>query len=170
MGDLFLLWFMAIHYKTQTRAFKTKTLFCPNIFCPNLEYLLWTFNLIVVSALLLIFFWFILVYSISQGHTETIMDTHSYLVSIYSAYPEKTLQLVKMDPIIDFVRSDWFFSTDVEHMSWREQWLMDTTLPTVSDSFILMVILLTASDALLIILRKPAPLSAWVFTALGSWK
>lgn len=31
-------------------------------------------------------------------------------------------------------------------------------LLTVSDSFILMVILLTASDALLIILRNPAPL------------
>lgn len=39
---------------------------------------------------------------------------------------------------------------------------------TVSDSFILMVILLTASDALLIILRNPAPLRVWVFTALGS--
>lgn len=40
---------------------------------------------------------------------------------------------------------------------------------TTSDSFILMVILLTASVALLSILRKPAPLSAWVLTALGSW-
>lgn len=44
------------------------------------------------------------------------------------------------------------------------------SLLTVSDSFILMVILLTASDALLIILRKPAPLSVWVLTALGSCK
>lgn len=43
-------------------------------------------------------------------------------------------------------------------------------LLTVSDSFILMVILLTASEALLIILRKPAPLSVCVLTALGSWK
>lgn len=41
---------------------------------------------------------------------------------------------------------------------------------TTSDSFILMVILLTASVALLIIFRKPAPLRAWVLTALGNWR
>lgn len=40
---------------------------------------------------------------------------------------------------------------------------------TASDSFILIVILLTASAALFTILNIPAPLSAWVLTALGSW-
>ena len=40
---------------------------------------------------------------------------------------------------------------------------------TTSDSFILMVILLTASVALEIILRNPAPLRAWVLTALGNF-
>lgn len=40
----------------------------------------------------------------------------------------------------------------------------------MSDSFILMVILLTASVALLNILRRPAPLNVWVPTARGSYK
>jgi hypothetical protein len=40
----------------------------------------------------------------------------------------------------------------------------------MSDSFILMVILLTASVALLNILRRPAPLKACVPTARGSYK
>lgn len=53
----------------------------------------------------------------------------------------------------------------------REQGkLRDTGLLTMSDSFILMVILLTASVALLNILRRPAPLSVWVPTARGSYK
>lgn len=43
-------------------------------------------------------------------------------------------------------------------------------LLTMSDSFILMVILLTASVALLNILRRPAPLNVWVPTARGSYK
>lgn len=41
---------------------------------------------------------------------------------------------------------------------------------TMSDSFILMVILLTASVALLNIFSIPAPLRVWVPTALGSYK
>lgn len=45
-----------------------------------------------------------------------------------------------------------------------------TGLLTMSDSFILMVILLTASVALLNILRRPAPLNVWVPTARGSYK
>lgn len=40
----------------------------------------------------------------------------------------------------------------------------------MSDSFILMVILLTASVALLNIFSIPAPLRVWVPTALGSYK
>ena len=40
---------------------------------------------------------------------------------------------------------------------------------TASDSFILIVILLTASAALFTILNIPAPLRACVLTALGSW-
>lgn len=40
---------------------------------------------------------------------------------------------------------------------------------TASDSFILMVILLTASAALLTIRRSPALLRAWVLTARGNW-
>lgn len=45
-----------------------------------------------------------------------------------------------------------------------------TGLLTMSDSFILMVILLTASVALLNILRRPALLNVWVPTARGSYK
>lgn len=41
---------------------------------------------------------------------------------------------------------------------------------TMSDSFILIVILLTASVALLNILRRPAPLNVWVPTARGSYR
>ena len=40
---------------------------------------------------------------------------------------------------------------------------------TASDSFIFMVILLTASAALLTIRRSPALLRAWVLTARGNW-
>lgn len=48
--------------------------------------------------------------------------------------------------------------------------LRGPVLLTMSDSFILMVILLTASVALLNILRRPAPLNVWVPTARGSYK
>lgn len=47
---------------------------------------------------------------------------------------------------------------------------MVTMVLTLSASFILIVILLTASDALVIILRKPAPLRACVLTALGNYE
>lgn len=46
----------------------------------------------------------------------------------------------------------------------------DTGTLTMSDSFILMVILLTASVALLNIFSIPAPLRAWVPIALGSYR
>ncbi len=53
---------------------------------------------------------------------------------------------------------------------WEQQECLFPAQLTTSDSFILMVILLTASVALLIIFRKPAPLRAWVLTALGNWR
>lgn len=60
-------------------------------------------------------------------------------------------------------------SCDSEEALMQRECLFTSGL-TTSDSFILMVILLTASVALLIIFRKPAPLRAWVLVALGNWR
>lgn len=63
-----------------------------------------------------------------------------------------------------------WISAVMKWSSYTDQMSAQHHILTVSDSFILMVILLTASEALLIILRMPAPLRVWVLTALGSWK
>lgn len=55
-----------------------------------------------------------------------------------------------------------------EHTAWGREQPEGVPRLTMSDSFILMVILLTASVALLNIFSIPAPLRVWVPTALGS--
>lgn len=71
-----------------------------------------------------------------------------------------------------FVVCFCFFNWKENHLRniRTSQGIWGAQLLTMSDSFILMVILLTASVALLNILRRPAPLKACVPTARGSYK